>query len=236
MCQGGSHGYSRDEKLSHCLLDPISWWIRHSGRHRFRCPSCSTAFCGECRVTPYHLGFDCQGWLDHQAKPKCTYCGDAAEVVARGEHIVGWAHAAYSSSVVAACCAFAAWSGATSHEHGGSKLVEASRRIAPNLRVNSRGLTYFEVTSFASEPNTISRAAMGLCGGQGNTGRTAQPLARCTTTAASMLTWLCAYDHAATTQETRLHTPRRVAVVRSAGTASRKVARKSCGVVIFAAG
>ncbi|CAM9954167.1 unnamed protein product, partial [Laminaria digitata] len=52
---------------------------RHNGRHRFRCPSCSTCFCGSCRATPYHIGFDCQGWAAHQAKPKCTYCGDAAE-------------------------------------------------------------------------------------------------------------------------------------------------------------
>ncbi len=25
------------------------------------------------------MGFDCDGWRAHQAKPKCTYCGDAAE-------------------------------------------------------------------------------------------------------------------------------------------------------------
>jgi len=30
-------------------------------------------------TTPYHLGFDCDGWKAHQAKPKCTYCGGAAE-------------------------------------------------------------------------------------------------------------------------------------------------------------
>ncbi|CBN77584.1 conserved unknown protein [Ectocarpus siliculosus] len=53
--------------------------MRHNGRHRFRCPSCSTCFCGACRATPYHIGFDCEGWAAHQAKPKCTYCGDAAE-------------------------------------------------------------------------------------------------------------------------------------------------------------
>lgn len=52
---------------------------RHNGRHRFRCPSCSTCFCGACRATPYHIGFDCEGWAAHKAKPKCPHCGDAAE-------------------------------------------------------------------------------------------------------------------------------------------------------------
>lgn len=56
---------------SHCFS--------HNGYHRFRCCLCETVFCSSCRSMPYHMGFDCDGWKVHQTKPKCTYCGDAAE-------------------------------------------------------------------------------------------------------------------------------------------------------------
>ncbi|CAM9432541.1 unnamed protein product, partial [Hapterophycus canaliculatus] len=76
--RGGGGGLTAKELPKGANLSRRSA-MRHNGRHRFRCPSCSTCFCGSCRATPYHIGFDCEGWTAHQAKPKCTFCGDAAE-------------------------------------------------------------------------------------------------------------------------------------------------------------
>ncbi|CAM9542078.1 unnamed protein product [Sphacelaria rigidula] len=76
--RGGGGGVSTQELPKGSNLSRRAA-MRHSGRHRFRCPSCSATFCDTCRCLPYHFGFSCESWVAYQARPKCVYCGDAAQ-------------------------------------------------------------------------------------------------------------------------------------------------------------
>lgn len=51
---------------------------KHKGCNRFRCSQCSTEFCSGCSVSPYHYGFDCEGWAAHMTAVRCRFCGDIA--------------------------------------------------------------------------------------------------------------------------------------------------------------
>jgi hypothetical protein len=51
---------------------------KHKGCNRFRCLQCSTEFCSGCSASPYHYGFDCDGWSNHVAAQRCRFCGDVA--------------------------------------------------------------------------------------------------------------------------------------------------------------
>ncbi|KAJ9452901.1 hypothetical protein DIPPA_55270 [Diplonema papillatum] len=46
----------------------------HRETYRHRCPACSAEFCSTCGLTPYHLGYTCEGYVDHKSRPLCRYC------------------------------------------------------------------------------------------------------------------------------------------------------------------
>ena len=61
--------------------DPTTgrWLSREALIHRhtkkFRCARCATDFCGDCLVTPYHVGFHlCAAAAAAAAAPRCRYC------------------------------------------------------------------------------------------------------------------------------------------------------------------
>lgn len=47
---------------------------KHRAQNRFRCRECGTVFCGGCRHTPYHDGFDCEGYAAYVSGKKCRFC------------------------------------------------------------------------------------------------------------------------------------------------------------------
>jgi hypothetical protein len=48
----------------------------HFMQYRLACPNvrCFENFCGSCLVAPYHTGFDCAGYKEYLAAPKCRFC------------------------------------------------------------------------------------------------------------------------------------------------------------------
>ncbi|KAF2070852.1 hypothetical protein CYY_007838 [Polysphondylium violaceum] len=48
--------------------------IEHKKKYRFRCLECSTIFCTECLVHPYHLGFTCADYQIFNSTKHCRYC------------------------------------------------------------------------------------------------------------------------------------------------------------------
>lgn len=48
----------------------------HYESNRFRCPDCSTNFCRECDMVPYHTGFTCLGYQLAESQRKCRFCDD----------------------------------------------------------------------------------------------------------------------------------------------------------------
>eukprot|EP00494_Astrolonche_serrata_P002378 UN02384 len=48
--------------------------INHKAKWRFRCSKCTTIFCGQCELTPYHLGFTCDSFKKRQEARKCRFC------------------------------------------------------------------------------------------------------------------------------------------------------------------
>jgi len=48
--------------------------LSHKAKHRFRCPECRINFCGECSVTPYHVGDTCKTYQQWRESKKCRFC------------------------------------------------------------------------------------------------------------------------------------------------------------------
>ena len=46
--------------------------MTHKATHQFRCPGCSSSFCGRCLAVPYHAGLTCE----EHAAPRCELCGE----------------------------------------------------------------------------------------------------------------------------------------------------------------
>ncbi|EGC38296.1 hypothetical protein DICPUDRAFT_76110 [Dictyostelium purpureum] len=48
--------------------------MEHKRKYRLRCPQCSTVFCSECFVTPYHLGYTCAQYQIYNSSKHCRFC------------------------------------------------------------------------------------------------------------------------------------------------------------------
>eukprot|EP00828_Plagiopyla_frontata_P030567 TRINITY_DN398_c0_g1_i1.p1 TRINITY_DN398_c0_g1~~TRINITY_DN398_c0_g1_i1.p1 ORF type:complete len:379 (-),score=41.52 TRINITY_DN398_c0_g1_i1:179-1315(-) len=46
----------------------------HYAENRFTCPECKTEQCKNCKVNPYHIGFNCEEWVKNQNAKHCRYC------------------------------------------------------------------------------------------------------------------------------------------------------------------
>lgn len=49
--------------------------LDHYLTHRFRCRHCTTIFCSQCKISPYHLGKTCRQYIDSLQAKKCRFCG-----------------------------------------------------------------------------------------------------------------------------------------------------------------
>ena len=48
----------------------------HMAKFRVRCNQCSTNFCVNCKIKPYHLGRSCEQAKNFEVARKCRYCWD----------------------------------------------------------------------------------------------------------------------------------------------------------------
>lgn len=46
----------------------------HMAKYRIRCSNCSKIFCTKCNVTPYHVGYTCEEFVNHKESYKCRFC------------------------------------------------------------------------------------------------------------------------------------------------------------------
>jgi len=57
---------------------------KHYKQHRLRCTQCNTIFCGNCKDTPYHMGYSCEGWVEYKNSKQCRFC--SMQITAKNEH------------------------------------------------------------------------------------------------------------------------------------------------------
>jgi hypothetical protein len=50
---------------------------RHFLANRFKCRGCDTSFCRLCQAVPYHIGFNCEEYVEYKNAPKCRFCACA---------------------------------------------------------------------------------------------------------------------------------------------------------------
>lgn len=53
--------------------------LQHRETHRFRCPQCTTVFCGSCARVPYHVGKTCTEQALWESRPSCRFCAERVE-------------------------------------------------------------------------------------------------------------------------------------------------------------
>eukprot|EP01096_Ripella_sp_DP13-Kostka_P006733 TRINITY_DN2430_c0_g1_i1.p1 TRINITY_DN2430_c0_g1~~TRINITY_DN2430_c0_g1_i1.p1 ORF type:complete len:685 (+),score=256.80 TRINITY_DN2430_c0_g1_i1:184-2238(+) len=53
--------------------------LDHYFNNRFRCRHCSTVFCAQCNLTPYHIGKTCRQYVESLQSKKCRFCGDKVQ-------------------------------------------------------------------------------------------------------------------------------------------------------------
>lgn len=50
-----------------------SAWV-HFNQFRLRCRECQQDFCANCKISPYHLGMNCEQYIEYQKAKKCRFC------------------------------------------------------------------------------------------------------------------------------------------------------------------
>jgi len=63
-------------------LSVAAW--KHYKQYRLRCNMCNTIFCANCKTSPYHMGYDCEGWVEYKNAKQCRYCSE--QITYQNEH------------------------------------------------------------------------------------------------------------------------------------------------------